>query len=179
MKEAAQGATFPKREPAATWFPQKQRQGSPSSFCPTPGRWPPSEPRGKTWLPNQRAEAHLLISAVCYEDHYPTHPNLEDKLRRVLFGKSGFFAVVQNEKQFFILLDFRMNQVHIFLLSKRSPIYHFVKGLDCLWEMLVWSHSIPPTEGCRNQRERKEGSYRSLGLQVVNYNGNYYMQASF
>lgn len=34
-----------------------------------------------------------LLTAVC-RGHYPTHPNLADKLRRVLFGENGFSAIV-------------------------------------------------------------------------------------
>lgn len=61
-----------------------------------------------------------------------------------------------------VLLLYRMKSClfHFVKLQDKSSIQFFVyqgttclpfvKGLDCLWEILVWNQSIPPTEEGRN-----------------------------
>lgn len=63
------------------------------------GHQPPSQTQRRDMTTGSEGGGAPMLTAVCRR-HYPIHPNLGDKLRRVLFGKNGFSAIVQNKKLF-------------------------------------------------------------------------------
>lgn len=135
-------------------LPVKQRQGSPSSSYPAPGHWSPSKAQRRNMTTGSEGRAR---GATCLLQSVwaiiPSTSTWETNWGEYCLVRTVFLLLYRIKSRLFHFVGLQDKSSTQLFVYQETTCLPFVKGLDCLWEILAWSFSFLPTEAyrrCRN-----------------------------